>query len=585
MKICQNCGHENSDSGKFCEECGTKLVEAPKFCPECGTKLEGMPKFCPECGFNVVDNNALNKNAEKTSKTVRQTENVINDTKFGKYDYINEELKPYDLDEAIRYGYTDVAKKMLGNEGISEIMFYSIANAHNEEIINLLAFYGCDFNIKDDDGDSVLLKVINNYSIMLNDYRKHYDETGESTYTPGVFSSGDEFETEDDVHNKYLGIIDALIKNGANPECVDEQLFSETALIKACRCSLVKLVSYLVVDCKVDVNFVPKPDAEAKYEFYKKHIEEYELDSTVSLTDCEEITGESALICAIAPDYGSSKKDIYSIVKCLLENGADIDFHSVNYNYITSELYTKTPLSTSLSHEESINIDLIKLLIQYGADYSEYDTDDEKLEELFAIENEDLRNRLFSIFKITDAQNRYEEYCNYIEYKAERIAEALGVDSDDEDSYEDDSESVEDIIVSILDEYLPKICKNCIWYTKSGGTFDKPEYRTRIENARTKIAYNRSVSEILGMLDITIFKNGKDGLVFLTDGISFDYGFKKVTVPYTQMGDMYLDKALHFQHWIENKNNSAWKGDVTIAGIYYNLSTLKECLEEIRNVL
>ena len=47
---------------------------------------------------------------------------------------------------------------------------------------------------------------------MLNDYRKHYDETGESTYTPGVFSSGDEFETEDDVHNKYLGIIDALLK-------------------------------------------------------------------------------------------------------------------------------------------------------------------------------------------------------------------------------------------------------------------------------------------------------------------------------------------------------------------------------------
>ena len=54
MKICQNCGHENTDSGKFCEECGTKLVEAPKFCPECGTKLEGMPKFCPECGFSLL---------------------------------------------------------------------------------------------------------------------------------------------------------------------------------------------------------------------------------------------------------------------------------------------------------------------------------------------------------------------------------------------------------------------------------------------------------------------------------------------------------------------------------------------------
>lgn len=576
MVICSNCGHENGAGSKFCVECGTKLVALPKFCPECGTKLDGVVKFCPECGFNLVDNNASNESVKKPSKTDSQTEKVINN-KFGKYDYVNEELEPYDLDTAIEYGYFSDVKKMIEDVGISEITAYSISKAHNAEMINLLSSYGCDVNSKDDSGNSILLSVINDYGLMLSEYRKHYDETGESTYTPGVYSSGDEFETEDDVHNKYLGIIDALIKNGANPECVNERLFSETALIKACRCSLVKLVSYLVVDCKVDVNFVPKPDAEENYEFYKKQIEECELDSTVSLSDCEEITGDSPLICAIDPDYDSNKKDIYLIVKCLLENGANTDFISVHYNYITSELYSKTPLSTSLSHEEAINIDLIKLLIQYGADYSEYDTDDEKLEELFAIENEDLRNRLFSIFKITDAQERYEEYCNNNEYIAEQLAEAWGVDSDDE--------SVEDRIVSILDEYLPKICKNCIWYTKSGGTFDKPEYRTRIENARTKIAYNRSVSEILGMLDITIFKNGKDGLVFLTDGISFDYGFSKVTVPYTQMGDMFLDKALHFQHWIENKNNLAWKGDVTIADIYYNLSTLKECLEEIRNVL
>ncbi|MCI6186734.1 MAG: zinc ribbon domain-containing protein [Spirochaetia bacterium] len=53
MNICQNCGHENSDSGKFCEECGSKLIEVPKFCPECGAKLEGIPKFCTECGFNL----------------------------------------------------------------------------------------------------------------------------------------------------------------------------------------------------------------------------------------------------------------------------------------------------------------------------------------------------------------------------------------------------------------------------------------------------------------------------------------------------------------------------------------------------
>lgn len=64
MKVCQNCGHENSDKGKFCEECGAKLVEAPKFCPECGTKLEGTPKFCPECGSNLAEDTEVSDDDE-----------------------------------------------------------------------------------------------------------------------------------------------------------------------------------------------------------------------------------------------------------------------------------------------------------------------------------------------------------------------------------------------------------------------------------------------------------------------------------------------------------------------------------------
>ena len=64
MKVCQNCGHENNDKGKFCEECGTKLVEAPKFCPECGTKLEGTPKFCPECGSNLAEDTEVSDDDE-----------------------------------------------------------------------------------------------------------------------------------------------------------------------------------------------------------------------------------------------------------------------------------------------------------------------------------------------------------------------------------------------------------------------------------------------------------------------------------------------------------------------------------------
>lgn len=56
MKICCNCGHENSDTSKFCEDCGTKLPLTPEVCPSCKAPLEGTPKFCPDCGFKLVDN-------------------------------------------------------------------------------------------------------------------------------------------------------------------------------------------------------------------------------------------------------------------------------------------------------------------------------------------------------------------------------------------------------------------------------------------------------------------------------------------------------------------------------------------------
>lgn len=58
MKICSNCGYENSDNGKFCSECGAKLQDSSMSCPECGTKVEPTNKFCPECGYNLMDEDA-----------------------------------------------------------------------------------------------------------------------------------------------------------------------------------------------------------------------------------------------------------------------------------------------------------------------------------------------------------------------------------------------------------------------------------------------------------------------------------------------------------------------------------------------
>lgn len=105
MKICQNCGHENSDSGKFCEECGTKLVETPKFCPECGIKLEGTPKFCPECGFRLLSGE---KNDEDYSTEYEdnsyETDDEVEDTYESEdedYSYSEDDSESDDYEEYV----------------------------------------------------------------------------------------------------------------------------------------------------------------------------------------------------------------------------------------------------------------------------------------------------------------------------------------------------------------------------------------------------------------------------------------------------------------------------------------------------
>lgn len=105
MKICQNCGHENSDSGKFCEQCGTKLVEAPKFCPECGKKLEGTPKFCPECGFSLLsgENNDEDYSTEYEDDSY-ETDDEVEDTYESEdedYSYSEDDSESDDYEEYV----------------------------------------------------------------------------------------------------------------------------------------------------------------------------------------------------------------------------------------------------------------------------------------------------------------------------------------------------------------------------------------------------------------------------------------------------------------------------------------------------
>lgn len=53
MKICHNCGHEESEDAIFCTSCGAKFDSQAK-CPNCGTIIAEGDAFCTNCGFKLT---------------------------------------------------------------------------------------------------------------------------------------------------------------------------------------------------------------------------------------------------------------------------------------------------------------------------------------------------------------------------------------------------------------------------------------------------------------------------------------------------------------------------------------------------
>lgn len=167
---------------------------------------------------------------------------------------------------------------------------------------------------------------------------------------------------------------------------------------------------------------------------------------------------------------------------------------------------------------------------------------------------------------------------------------------DDYDRYDDSDEayieeiSTEDKILAILDKWFPKIAHDTVrWSTQTGGTLDTPKYSQAVQNAITKLGGGKiPTCDVLGLLDSSLFHNGKAGILFSREGISFDYAFEKVTIAYNEMGDFFVKKSdLVFNEavYLSHKDGKRYRGYISIAGISFNLPALKDCLEEIQSVL
>lgn len=375
MKICPKCNHENKDASKFCEECGTKLVDAPKFCPECGSKLNGSPKFCQECGTKIG-------NISEVTPAMDENEtDVIITSDFGSYDTI----VPYDGDRnymymwsAIEFGDIEKAKELIDSGEEDDYSTY-ICDVHNVKMLEFLWDYG-NFNLYDEN-DDLLSRVIYKYSSDLNDYRKNpeYD-----------FSShGDVYTSEDDIHNKYLGIIKFLLEKHFD---VSETLsMDETPLMKAIKLGLIKLAYYLIEEWNADVNYVPIIDNEQK------------LNSPLILA------------CHLDPENDLLSKEKCFLCKYLIKKGANVNYQSIMLNCL-DELEYSTPLDSvlgtisffevSTGYDEDIktrqideSLYILDLLAKNNAKPSE-----KNIESVRRIENHDLKEKVRILLHLTREQ-------------------------------------------------------------------------------------------------------------------------------------------------------------------------------------
>lgn len=536
MKICNSCGNENGDNAKFCVECGEKLQESPKFCPECGIELVNQPKFCPECGEKI--NSSIAKK-QVTEETIKIMDGI------GEYKGIIPNAEIDSLWDAVRYGYIEEAEKFLkkGEEFDDDL----ICSSHDRNIVNLLVKYGARVDMADS-STTVLSRVISEYDSALDMFHDNYE------------FGCDIFHSEQDIHNKYIGIIDALIKKGADPTSYNPRgCCIWTPLQDACAKKLTFLAKYLITICNVDVNQVPEPDYNYEYEH------KVENGADISKEDVYLIKNDSPLLFALNTGWqirGVNRID-YATAKLLIENGADVTYSS--YSVINSDFMHKTTsigriiyaISTDPFYEK--NFEILELLIENGAE----------------LEDDDVINL----------------YCIEDNYAKEKTANMLGIDLSalDETMEEFSASFIEDEIVTILDNWLPKIVKEQErWITKSEGTFELGGNPQRIQNALTKIGKgNINSEELLGFIDLSMMgKSGKEGILFTNEGIVFDNAFEKIFIPYKNMKNIYLKghnlcfhKDTTYKSYKDGKN---WYGmELTISDTYLNISELKECLNEI----
>ena len=254
------------------------------------------------------------------------------------------------ISEAIEYGDIDAVKRFI-KEGadIHTLGVFYLAKSHNGKMLQFLIEQGADiFQEEEGSGDSIMSYVVDYYRWDVRRY-KEGDKPN---------NSGDRFSSEQDIHNKYLGIIKVLAGHGYD---VNKPILSHFTPLQLAvgRDAVPELAFYLVEECGADVNCAGVYDIEEKYKEYTDDADEYGYDP-VSIDEFKECRPFSPLEMASQMRPGEVS---FEICKLLVRHGADLNYISLDYDEDGPD--ELSPLCAAIELE---NIPVVQLLIESGAD-------------------------------------------------------------------------------------------------------------------------------------------------------------------------------------------------------------------------
>ena len=134
----------------------------------------------------------------------------------------------------------------------------------------------------------------------------------------------------------------------------------------------------------------------------------------------------------------------------------------------------------------------------------------------------------------------------------------------------------------IIRQYLPQISKDHTYYDFTG----TEKYPEILQKIMKNIAKDVNEEEILGFIDVTVFGKGKAGLVFTTDALYEKGAMFSSKVPYYRMTSFSCDgKKITFPRTEDCGTGLVSKMNITIDNTYYDIPALKNCLNEIIEVI